>query len=1317
MTKPRIKTIAAPPGQGRSRARFSGPRPVLPPRRPGPLPRWLTLALSLLSWFLPAAPTPRALALDSRRALTQYQRRSWGQENGLPCNNVLCVTQGSDGYLWLGTEEGLVRFDGVRAQVFDAQTDPVLGGNSVASVAEDAQRPGELLLGSAGGVHRFAGGRVQTISSDAALAHQSGQVLLQDPADGALWVRTARGLFRVGRHGEVSGPVEAASGWPAEVIRTLCRDGTGLLWLGTARGIYRQHRGVVDEGLYFDLLPFGASRTVDHLAPARGGGLWVGLHDVGIGRLGADGTLHPHAELKGCLVTSLLEDRAGMLWVGTRGSGLYRVPAAGDGIVSAGPGGVEVLTADNGLVNNEINGLCEDREGNLWIATQRGLQMLRDARFVNVGRPEGLAGDHVRTVFEDRRQRLWVGNENGLGVLDLAGGGVTNYPLPSSPRRPGDSLVLCVGPGSDDDGDDTLLVGTHAGLLRWREGKLEPLPVREDLDGSIVRALYLDAAGNHWVGSDNGLYQVHGNQVLAHVTTAGGLADNLVRALHADQRGNLWIATDGGLSRLGPDGRIVNFLGPDMGRGAGSVLSFFEEPTDASDLFVGTEFGLYRLRTAADGGVQITGYTVREGLFDNVVWAMLDDDRGSLWMSSNKGVSRVSRADLDRFDRGEIATIPHVAYGTTDGMRSREGNGGHQPAAWHDHAGRLWFATVKGATCVDPAHVAPNALPPPVHVEEMVADGRVVPVVNAAPPGVAAPPLALAPGTQKLDFLYTALSLIAPEANRFRYRLEGFDSGWTDAKNERTAHYTNLPPGDYRFLVQAANADGRWNEAGAALSFRLRPFFYQSAWFQALVLAAGVTLLWTGHHWRRHRWQLRLTNAEGELRERRRNQEILRLAKEEAEGERRVAEQARTEAEMAREEAERANAAKSEFLSRMSHELRTPLNAILGFGQLLELERLPSAQGESVRHILGGGRHLLELVDEILDLARVESGEALVRPEELDLGPLLAKVAGLIEPLARERDVSLRVAPSAGPTGHVLADRRRLQQVLFNLLSNAVKYNRPGGEVTLGVQEGVPSPETAGGSRRRIFVRDTGLGIEAVGLTKLFTPFERLGAAYGPVEGTGLGLAVSKQLVEAMGGTIGVESTPGAGSNFWVELPAVPAPVDHRPAVPPLSSSAEPTVAPRPAVPSFASPTGPGGQSLLYVEDNASNRQLVESVLAQHRPDLRLYCAPDGGAGLVAALLPPRPGLILLDLQLPDMPGEEVLRRLRTDPATAGIPVVVLSADATAPHRARLRAAGAADYLTKPLELPRLLALLSVCLPVQLRPGALTRPAGALRGR
>jgi PAS domain S-box-containing protein len=380
-----------------------------------------------------------------------------------------------------------------------------------------------------------------------------------------------------------------------------------------------------------------------------------------------------------------------------------------------------------------------------------------------------------------------------------------------------------------------------------------------------------------------------------------------------------------------------------------------------------------------------------------------------------------------------------------------------------------------------------------------------------------------------------------------------------------------------------------------------------------------------------------------------------------------AAEQAHAEAVAARAEAERANQAKSEFLSRMSHELRTPLNAILGFGQLLEMDGLEPGQQESVHHIMRGGRHLLDLINEILDISRIEAGTLAISLEPVRVGDALADVLSLVRPLAEERSVTLRHELTALDDVHVLADRQRLKQVLLNLMSNAIKYNRLGGTATVELEDA--------GAKMRILVRDQGAGIAPEHLERVFLPFDRLGAEQGPVEGTGLGLALSKRLVDVMGGTLTVETTIAAGTTFAVDLAVTDSPeATARAKTPPG------------ARPILDLPTLPPGV-ILYIEDNVSNLRLAQQVLAGQE-HVELISAMKGADGLELAQTR-RPDVVLLDLHLPDMGGTDVLERLKADPATRDIAVVVLSADATDGQVKRLMNKGARDYLTKPLDLER----------------------------
>jgi PAS domain S-box-containing protein len=373
--------------------------------------------------------------------------------------------------------------------------------------------------------------------------------------------------------------------------------------------------------------------------------------------------------------------------------------------------------------------------------------------------------------------------------------------------------------------------------------------------------------------------------------------------------------------------------------------------------------------------------------------------------------------------------------------------------------------------------------------------------------------------------------------------------------------------------------------------------------------------------------------------------------------------QADDEVRAARLEADRANRAKTEFLSRMSHELRTPLNAILGFSQLLEMDELTREQHENVAYISQAGRHLLDLINEVLDISRIESGQMTISREPVALADVLHDLVALVRPLADRRKIVLDASNAIADGAYVLADRQRLNQVLLNLLSNAVKYNREGGAI--GVRA-----ETSESGTVRIAITDTGYGIAAEHVGRLFHAFDRLGAERGSVEGTGMGLALSKGLIEAMGGTIGVESTLDIGTTFWVELAVAEAPIDQYDR--------------RTTTPADSTPAAPARLVILQIEDNAANTRLVERVI-KRRPGIQLLAAPGGQQGIALARQH-RPDLILLDLHLPDMPGHEVLRLLQSYPETRALPVVVLSAQSTKSGTQRLLDSGAKGYLGKPLD-------------------------------
>jgi signal transduction histidine kinase/CheY-like chemotaxis protein len=377
---------------------------------------------------------------------------------------------------------------------------------------------------------------------------------------------------------------------------------------------------------------------------------------------------------------------------------------------------------------------------------------------------------------------------------------------------------------------------------------------------------------------------------------------------------------------------------------------------------------------------------------------------------------------------------------------------------------------------------------------------------------------------------------------------------------------------------------------------------------------------------------------------------------------------AEIEIRKAKNEAEKANYAKSEFLSRMSHELRTPMNSILGFAQLLEMSELNSKQKKGITHILNNGKHLLDLINEVLDVSGIEDGRQILTPEPLKLTGIINEVIDSIHVAAGKRKVSVEYIDSPDGSLLVFADKRRMKQVLINLLSNAIKYNKEGGSVI--IESRLQPGNVSGNPLIRISISDTGIGIKPEDISKLFQAFERIGAEKTNVEGTGLGLMVVKKLTEAMGGTVGVESESNNGSTFWIELPL--AENNH-----PESRIANGGLAPELIV---AKHSG----TILYIEDNLSSIELVEVIMGEYRPELRLVTSIYGKETVKLAIKH-NPFLILLDLDLPDIKGIEILEKLLAEPSTKEIPVVIVSADAMPFQIEKLMKAGAANYLTKPL--------------------------------
>ena len=760
-------------------------------------------------------------ALGPDKAMTQYVHDVWQTDDGLPQNTVQAIAQTPDGYLWLGTRDGLVRFDGVRFTVFDTDNAPEIGHDFVLSLLTDAR--GRLWVGTAGGgLARYENGRFTRFTEAEGLPSSQVSALYEDRR-GRLWVGTdGGGLVRLEGDPFLS---EASRGALGNRIRALAGDAESL-WVGTEAGLAR----LDDDGALSSFTPEeGLSRlSVRSLLVDREGVLWVGT-DVGLNRLenGRFTVFTQDDGLSHDVIWSLHEDREGSLWIGTDGGGLNR---RRDGRFTS-------FRSAQGLSNDSVYALFEDREGNLWIGTNLGgLNRLRDGRFTPFTTAEGLSNDYIRSVYEDREGNLWIGTEGG-GINRMRDGRFTAFTTEDGLSN---DIVFSI----LEDRQGSLWIGTDSGLTRLRDGRFEVFTADMGLTNDSVLALYEDRAGNLWIGTYAGGLNRLANGRFTAITTNEGLSSDTVNVLLEDREGDLWIGTrGGGLDRL-RDGEITVFTKKD---GLSDDLVFALHEDDEGSLWIGTYGGgLNRLK---DG--RFTAITESEGLYDNVIHRVIEDGLGNVWMSSNKGIFRVPKKELDEVADGKRARVEPVVYGTHDGMNNAECNGGAS-AGVRTRDGKIWFPTIEGVVRIDPRHLPTNRLEPPVAIEEVLVDDRPVEPSEL---------LELPAGTRALEVHYTALSLTAPEAVRFRYRLEGYEDAWVEAGSRRAAYYTKLPPGRYRFRVIAANDDGLWNERGATLSVVAAPRYYETLWFRGFgvifFLSAGPLF---------HRFRIRrLTRQKAEL--------------------------------------------------------------------------------------------------------------------------------------------------------------------------------------------------------------------------------------------------------------------------------------------------------------------------------------------------------------------------------------------------------------------------------------------------------------------
>lgn len=675
------------------------------------------------------------------------------------------------------------------------RTENGLPQNSVHSITQS--NDGYIWFATEGGLARFDGLKFVVFDTEntAGLRNNNIRCLLEG-SDKSLWIGTADGLTRL-RNGKFT-TFTTEQGLPGNNILSIARDAAGALRVITTEG-----NALYQDGRFSrksETAP-GSNLSTVTLTDRRGR-LWMGGNDgLTVRGNGHAKTFKLQPWLASGNVTALSEDRAGTIWVGTEAGAAW---IAADRVFP--------ITSPDSIAHGVILSLFEDGEGDMWAGTDTGgVTVFRDQRFRKFGRLEGVPDDLIRCVYEDSQGIVWAGT-NGHGLRKFNGQTFSSFTTAN-----GLSSDVVLSMASDSNGN--LLVGTPDGLNILHQGHVQWLTSADGLPDDFVRSIYKDIDGSLWMGTRRGLAHYVGGRV-TNYTTANGLPSDLVGVILRSKNGCLWAGTLKGLVCL-KAGRVTRPASLESRR-QDAVTSLFEDSRGV--LWVGTETeGLTRL-----AGEHAFQYPLTIGL-PKTVSGIVEDSNGQLWMTSPRGLFRASRSELDAYAAGKSSGVSISSYGTGDGLPVNEFSTGGHPTVWKDHRNTIWLASAKGIVSIDAEHTAPNRVVPSVVLEQVTADGKVFDPSQVSVFG---------PDLSRLSFEYTGLSFGAPQQIRFKYRMEGFDRAWIDAGSRRAAYYTNLPPGNYRFVVLARNNDGLWNRNGASLSFELQPHVYQTNWFRGLLLLA-----------------------------------------------------------------------------------------------------------------------------------------------------------------------------------------------------------------------------------------------------------------------------------------------------------------------------------------------------------------------------------------------------------------------------------------------------------------------------------------------
>ncbi|MFC2104835.1 two-component regulator propeller domain-containing protein [Bacteroidota bacterium] len=1198
----------------------------------------------------------QVISLDPEKSITQYTLKSWTIDNGLPSNAINDITQSQNGYIWIATYGGVVRFDGIKFTKYSSQNSDALLTEATKLVCED--KNGTIWIGTQKGIALFQNNNLYRSKNLKTLDNANIESIFVDKKNN-VWIGTnANGLYRY--EADTLIYFKDFEKLTSSAIYAIYEDNIGVIWIGTLKGELIKYENKVFTPCDIN----NSTETIYSFYQNSRGIMWVGA-STGIYTIEND-KLQKLSDINIRFIENIIEDINGQYWISSSSDGLYRY----DNTLCKS----ELLSEANGLPNNRVTKIILDNQGNLWGGTYRtGIFQITDGKFTCYSESEGLYSTTNTAILEYGKDEFWLANE--MGTIDIIKNGKINQlktkiPIPSPQIK-----------DMFKDSKGNVWISTYAGILKIEKQEEKLFNINNGFPDNYIRKTFEDFKGNIWIATNRtGIHKFRNDGSVLTLNSSNGLNTDYVMTIIQYKPDIIIAGTKKGFNLIKNDSVIKQYSVSD-GLPDNLIFNIYKDNEDI--LWISTNSGISRFENNS-----FTNYSTENGLQTNNVYDIIEDNLGYFWMPGPTGIMKVSKQQLNDFAAEKISKIDYIFYDKSDGMKSSVCLGATK--SLKDSNGNLWFLTAEGIAIIDPKEITLSKDLPPVFIEKVYAGDSIFDLNEI---------INIHAKHKRFNIDYTAIDLIFPQKISFKHMLEPFETEWTDAGNVRTISYTNIDPGIYTFKVRSTNNHGIWNENYVSIKVRVLPAWYQTLLFKIsiFIIVFGGIVVWYKSRINRVKRQRNILEKEVEERTHEINQqkEEILTQSEELKAQRDLAQEQKEKIEhqneeleihqnqleklvekrtvalkIAKDKAEESDRLKSSFLANMSHEIRTPMNAIIGFSNLLVEDNVDKLTREALTNeITKNSFSLLNLIENILDLAKIETHQLTVTKSEIKLTELLNDIYFSFSDVIKNKKLELIIDRDIKEDIVLFSDSMRIKQILKNIVDNATKFTEKG-SIEIGYTK-QPNDIT-------VYVKDTGIGMNENQVNNIFSRFTKIEESKEKLyRGAGLGLAICKYLSDLLKCEISVVSKLNIGTTFYLNIPVKQS---HNKISSDMNQIKQ-------------SEYNWSNKTILVAEDDKSNFQFFKMILSVTNAKI---IHAETGEEAIKKFEENKPNLILMDIKMPDMDGLEATRIIKKQ--NPNIPIIAQTAFAMENDEEMCKDAGCVAYIQKPIQKQALLALMNTYL-------------------